>query len=332
VRGNPLGRRRPFFLIGVPLTAAALVFLSTYPPLWAVIALMTVFSFFLAVAYDPYLALLPDLTTEEERGRVGGVMAAFNMLGQISVILMAFLLWETNERLVFWLVAAGLVGTFAVTFVAVREPPAPAEAPPALRGYDPVGYLRDVLRYRELAKYVAATGFFWLGTGGVVPFLTRVGVEALGVAEHVAFMLVLPAVLGTAIFAIPAGLLAERVGKKRVLAAGLILYSAAACCGALLVQGVPDALVVMSIVGVANAVATALMFPLLADLMPRARAGEFTGLGSLVWSLTQPVGAVAAGAMADLTGTLRGAFAAGGLCIAVAFVVLLTVRPERAQE
>lgn len=332
VRGHPLGRRRPFFLVGVPLTAAALALLAAYPPFWAVVVLVTVFSFFLAVVHDPYLALLPDLTTEVERGRVGGVMAAFNMLGQLSVIVLAFLLWEVNERLVFWLVAAGLVGTFAVTFFAVREPPAPAEPPRALRGYKPMSYLRDVLRYRELCMYIAASGFFWLGTGGIVPFLTRFGVETLGVAESISFVLVLPAVLGTAIFAIPAGVLAERTGKKPVLAAGLVLYSAAALVGAQLVQSVADALVVMSVVGLANAVVTALMFPLLADLMPRTRTGEFTGLGALVWSLAQPVGAVLAGAMADVTGTLRGAFAAGGLCIVVGCLLLLAVRPERARD
>lgn len=326
LRGNRLGRRRPFFLLGVPLTAAALVFLSTHPPLIAVVALMTVFSFFLAVAHDPYMALLPDITTPEERGRIGGVMALFNMLGQIAVLLLAFVLWSTNEALVFWLVAAGFVATFAVTFFGVQEPPPPPTQPRGPLRYDPAAYVRGVLSHRELSKYVLATFFYWFGTGGVVPFLTRFGVDTLGVAENESFLLVVPAILGTALCAIPAGLLADRLGKKPVLAAGLVLYGLVALVGAQLVRDVPQALLIMSVVGIANAVTTALAFPLLADLMPRERAGEFTGLGSLVWSLAQPLGAVGAGLMADLTGTLRGAFAAGGLAVLVAFVVLLTVR------
>jgi Na+/melibiose symporter-like transporter len=329
LRGNPLGRRRPFFLIGVPLTAASLVLLSFYPPLWVVVVLLTVFSFFLAVAYDPYLALLPDMTPPEQRGRVGGVMAVCNMIGQIAVLLLAIALWDRSPALVFWLVAAGLVATFAITFVSIKEPPPPSEPPRAPLRYDPIEYVKDVLQYRELAKYVLATFFFWFGTGGVVPFLTRFGVDALHLPESQSFIPVLPAVLGTAIFAVPAGLVAEQLGKKPVLLAGLLLYGLTGAIGAQIVQDMTQALIIMSIIGLGNAITTALIFPLLADLMPPERAGEFTGLGSLVWSLAQPIGAVAAGAMADAMGTLRGAFLAGGLSVLVAFALLLTVHPER---
>ena len=326
---NRLGRRRPFFLIGVPLTAMSLIFLSAHPPFWAVVAVMTVISFFLAVAYDPYLAMLPDITPPQQRGRVGGVMAAFNMMGAMLVIAMSFLLWESNQALVFWLVAAGLVVTFGITFATVSEPkrpPVPATTwSPRVRPY-----LRDLLARRELTKYLAAIFFFWLGNGGIVPFITRFGVDVLGVEENVSFLLVLPALLGAAIFAVPAGLLTERFGKKRVLVVGLFLFGLIGFVGAQIVQDVAQALVLMAMVGVANAITTALIYPLLADMIPRERAGEFTGIGALVWSIAQPIGAMAAGATADVTGTLRGAFAIGGLAMLVAFALLLTVHPDRA--
>ena len=327
---NRLGRRRPFFLVGVPLTAAALVFLATSPSLWAVIAVLTVFSFFLAVAYDPYLALLPDITPPGQRGRVGGVMAVFAMAGGVSVILLSFLLWESQRALVFWLVAIGLVATFAVTFCTVREPPAPAVVRREKRRVAVGMYVRDLLERRELLKYLAVTFFFWLGNGGITPFVTRFGVEVLRVEENVSFLLVLPAILGAAVFAVPAGLLTERFGKKGVLCVGMCLFGLLACVGAQLVRDLPQAVVLMSVVGVANAITTALTYPMLADLIPRARAGELMGLGSAVQSLAQPIGAMAAGALADASGTLRGAFIAGGLAMFIAFLILLTVRPDRA--
>src|SRR5436853_4457070 len=54
---TPFGRRRPFFLVGIPLTAATLAFLALHPPTWALLMIIPFFSFFLAVANDPYLAL-----------------------------------------------------------------------------------------------------------------------------------------------------------------------------------------------------------------------------------------------------------------------------------
>lgn len=329
---NRLGRRRPFFLVGVPLTAISLAFLSTYPSLGAVVAVMTLFSFFLAVAYDPYMALLPDIAPPEQRGRVGGVMALFAMLGGITVIVLSFLLWESHQPLVFWLVALGLVATFAVTFFGIEEPPITPGAGGRPRRWSARKYLEDVLARREVVKYLAATFFFWLGNGGVTPFVTRFGVDVLGVEENVSFLLVLPAILGAALFAVPAGLLTECFGKKAVLGVGLFLFGSVATVGGQLVQTLPQALLLMSIIGVANAITTTVTFPLLADLIPRMRAGEFTGIGSLVWSLAQPIGAVAAGSIADATGTIRGAFAAGGLAMLIAFFLLLRVHPELAGE
>ena len=327
LRPNRLGRRRPFFLVGVPLTALALLFLSTHPPLWAVVTVLTVFSFVLAVANDPYLALMPDIVPPEQRGRVGGVMAVFTALGAVGAIAISFLFWEKDQALVFRLVALGLVVPFAITFFAVREPrvvPAPA---PKGNGRLAVGpYVRDLLARRELLKYLAATFCFWMGNGGITPFVTRFGVHVLGVEENVSFLLVLPAIAGAAVFAVPAGLLTERYGKKRVLAMGLLMFGLAAFVGAQLVRSVPEALVLMSIVGIANAITTALIFPQLADIIPRERAGEFSGIGALVWSLAQPIGAVGAGAMADATGTMRGAFATGGAAMLLGFAILLTVR------
>ncbi|TAK27109.1 MAG: MFS transporter [Chloroflexota bacterium] len=326
---NRLGRRRPFFVIGVPLTALALTLLAVHPALWAVIAVMTVLSFFLAMAYDPYLALLPEIAPPEQRGVVGGVMTVLNMLGAVAVIGLAFVLWEKHQALVFLIVALGLVLTFAVTFFTITEPPRPRtparhRGRPALRPY-----LRDILARRELMKYLGVTFLFWLGNGGLTPFVTRFGVSVLGLEENTSFVLVLPAIAGAIVFAVPAGILAKRFGKKRVLTAGVFLFGAAGVAGAQMVQGVPDAVLVMAAVGIANAITGALLVPLLTDLIPEARAGEFIGIGSSVQSLAQPIGAVAAGAMADATGTLRGAFVAGGLAMLAAGALLLAVHPER---
>ena len=83
------GRRKPFFLIGVPLTVASLFLLALHPPIWAVLLLLIVFSLFLAVANDPYLALMADITPAEQRGRMGSVMAVFNMAGQVAMLAIA---------------------------------------------------------------------------------------------------------------------------------------------------------------------------------------------------------------------------------------------------
>src|SRR2546427_7191251 len=216
-----IGRRKPFFIAGVALTAASLLFLSGFPPLVPMLMVLSINAFFLNVAVDPYTALMADIVPPEQRGRVGTILAVFNMAGQIGATLLAIFLWDRSPQLVFVLVAAILVVAFAVTTIGVREP----EAPPAPKDrvkIDVGRYVRGLLAQRELTKYVLAAAVFWLGTGGVIPYLTRFAVNELGTSEGDSFQLFLPALLGTIVGAIPAGYLADRIGKKPVLAVGLL--------------------------------------------------------------------------------------------------------------
>ncbi len=327
------GKRKPFFLVGVPLTAAALLWLAGRPPLWAVLLVIPVFALFLAVANDPYLALMADITPRRQRGLVGGYLALFNMLGQVTLLALASLLWVDRQPLVFVAVASGLALGFAVTFIGVREArPDMVQARPAGRlQIRPVQYVRNVLRHREMSKYVGAQFFFWLGNGAAVPFITRFAVEVLGVSEGQAFDIMLVAVACTAASAVPAGWLGSRFGKQPVLAIGLLAFALTALIGSQ-ARSVPQAVAAMAALGVCNAIATALTFPLLADLMPRDRLGEFTGVGSLVWSLAQPLGSFSAGVVIDLTGSYRSVFVVSGLLMLLSFSLLLTVRVDRTQQ
>ncbi len=324
-----IGRRRPFFILGTSLTAAALLYLSGFPPLVPMLAVLSVNAFFLNVAVDPYLALMADIVPPEQRGRVGIVLSIFNMLGQIVATLLGVFLWSYSPELVFAFVALTLVVGFTITTLGVREP----EHPPAPRErlrLDVAGYVRGLLLFPELLKYVFAAAFFWLGTGGVLPYLTRFGVHVLGTAEGEAFVLFLPALFGTIVGSIPAGYLADRRGKKPVLATGVLLFGVLALVGSQ-VQSVPQALAAMAVIGLANGVWTTLAVPLLVDLVPVERAAEMTGLGSAVWSLVQPIGALVAGLLIDATGTYRTSFIGAAGFVFVSFLLLLTVRPPRAR-
>src|SRR5438093_1055475 len=207
-----IGRRKPFFIAGVALTAASLLFLSGFPPLVPMLMVLSINAFFLNVAVDPYTALMADIVPPEQRGRVGTILAVFNMAGQIGATLLAIFLWDRSPQLVF--------------------------------------------------LYVAVI---------------------------------------------------------RVLSFSLIAFAASQ------VQTVPQALVAMGFVGIANGVWTALNIPLLVDLVPRERAAEMTGLGSGIWSLAQPVGAVVAGIMIGNFDSYRAAFMGAAAFVLVSFLLLLTV-------
>jgi maltose/moltooligosaccharide transporter len=325
---TPIGRRKPFFIGGVALTAASLLFLAGFPPLIPMLIVLSINAFFLNVAIDPYTALMADLVPTQQRARVGAIQAVFNMLGQVVATVAMIIFWDRSPALVFVIVAVVLVVSFGITTLFVNEPEPPPLVTTEKVRLDPLAYARGIFVHRELVKYVFAAALFWLGTGGVLPYLTRFGVNVLGLSEGEASQLFLPALGGTIIGAVPAGYFGSRLGKKPVLAAGMLAFGLIALVGSQ-VETTLQAMIVMGFVGIANGFWTALAIPLLIDLVAPDRAAEMTGLGSAVWSLAQPIGAVIAGLLVDSFGTYRISFVGAAAFVLMSFALLLTVHPER---
>lgn len=334
---TPLGRRRPFFLIGVPLVCVGLFLLAAHPPLWEMIAIMSVLAFFLAVAWDPYMALMADLFPPKQRGRVGGLNGLGTGIGNIVFALMALKLWADNEFLVFSIVIVLLLVTWGWTFFTVKEPASPdrEENKQLSTKPNPIQYVKNLMEYPEAAKYTLAVNFFWLGTGGVIPFITLFGIKVLHTSESQAFLLPMAATVANALLAVPVGYLADRTSKKTVMSIGMLIYAVVALLGSQS-QTLWQGILALTICGGANA-AMAQINPMLTDLVPRKRMAEFVGLGSAVFSFAQPLGSVLAGGVVMLA-TLavggeeayRWAFITAGLMVLTSGLLLRTVHPERA--
>ncbi|MGA7732772.1 MAG: MFS transporter, partial [Chloroflexia bacterium] len=198
-----------------------------------------------------------------------------------------------------------------------------------------VPYMRGLMAYPEAAKYTFSLALFWLGSGGATPFVTLFGTEALGATDSEVFLLPLAFVVFSAIFSIPAGLLADRIGKKTVMMIGLAIYGIGALVGSQSAD-LLQATIALAVIGIGNA-GTAPLNPLLTDLIPRARTAELIGVGSAVWSFVQPLGSVLAGTVVGLAAlavggqdAYRWAFIFAGVMILLAAISLRWVHPERA--
>jgi MFS family permease len=324
-----IGRRGPYLVAGALGTAAAIAALALHPPFWLMILAVTLSGVALYVAVGPYTTLLADITPFSQRGRVGGLMALFGVVGAITFTILSILLWDTAREWVF-LITAGLVAiSMLLVAFGVHEPKGTAHYSTA--EHHKVSVLRGLLADRALAVYVAAMAIYWLGAGAAAPFITRFGVVELGLQSHEAFLLLLVVVLATSIGAIIAGLLADRYGRKRVLQPALVLFAVAAVIGSQ-VHGVAQALPVMLLVGLGNAAPTALYLPLLADLVPRSRAGAYMGYASLVWSVAQPLGSLLAGVLVDVTGSYRGIFIFAGVCMLAASFLMRNVPSHQREQ
>jgi MFS family permease len=117
---HPWGRRRPFMLAGVMLTAAILVVMSVASSLWLFAVAFFVLEVVANLASAPYAALIPDLVIADQRGTASGYMG---LMSEASIIVGVLLPSYLPLRTTFDVLAALQLVGLLVTLYGVRERP-----------------------------------------------------------------------------------------------------------------------------------------------------------------------------------------------------------------
>ncbi len=320
------GRRKPFMLCIIPVVLGFLILMNR-PDTWLTVTIFLIGPIFLGVAVTAYEVLLPDNVVSAQRGLVNGVNRACAFLAGMGLLLLSSALWEDAPWGIFLAVAVGLGLGFLITFLTVQEGPTPEGEDGGSLKFRPLDYLRDLLAMREATKYVVSYLFFWMGIGGVTPFITRFGHEDLGIPENETFLLLLAVFVSTLVAVVPAGWLGDKLGKMRVSVWGLLVFGLIIIASSQIATK-EQAVVALAVAGLAQAIPTALAYPLFTEIVPARRMGELSGLSTMIWSMGQPLGATMLGLMADATGTLRTVLLGGGLLLLVSWLLLRSVRVE----
>jgi maltose/moltooligosaccharide transporter len=311
------GRRRIFIVRFVPITAF-FVIITGFIPGWAshgpfhaiqqalgvpetrfVLILLGltifIFTFTFNIMYDPYQALLADITPEAYRGRVNGVFQAFGASGQTGILIVAAFLFTLIGGFTGLFIFSGLVLIlfFIPTVLGIREPRM-LVGPSTTHHYTARDYWNGLRADPQIQLYFANQAFLWFGINAITPFLTSYAVHQAHFSDSQAFLLVLILLLSTAIFVWPFGLLGDRIGLKPVFVIGVVCLAGASIAGIFTYQMIP-LFIIVTVAGIGNAAQTAASFPLMTRIVPADQMGLYVGLESLVTSIAAPLSAGLAG-------------------------------------
>ena len=321
-----VGRRRPFMLIGIPLSALFFVagaFVSQLLPLAVVIFL---FSIFFNVAVDPYTALLADIAPLDTRGWLSGLATGVQLVSSVAFLVVIYFATSNGASVPVWtyvLVAAVLVVSFGVTVLGIHEPRELAEDSLAERKRLPMrAYFDAIAEQRQAVRYLGALFVYQFGLNAILPYLVLFIVDDIHQSEQIAFALSAILLVVTALGALGFGRLADRVGTRRVLAIGWALLALSAVLG-VVITSLEQTIVVVLLAGVGNGAATAVTWPLLTALIPPEKTGVFAGLKAAAESVAIPLSVVVAAELFLPRFGYRGIFAMLALNIVLALVLLL---------
>jgi len=317
---TPVGRRRPFLIAGIPLSAIFIIAAAGANSLLPLAVAIILFSIFFNVAADPYAALLPDITPLQQRGLLSGLSTAVQLVSQVGFLfLVATVSTNSVPAWVYGLVAAVLIVSFGFTVIGIPEQ---RQQQLEHKRLPLRAYVEAVLAHRHAMRYLLTIFVYTLGLNAILPYLVLFIMDDIHESEQTAFILSAVLLLVMAASAVVSGKLADRIGPKRVLAFGWGVLAVCAAAG-VVVQTLPQTAVVVVLAGLGNGAATAVAWPLLTMLIPHEKTGIFAGLKAASESVAIPLSVVIASQVFLPHLGYRGIFAMLAVNIVLALALLL---------
>ncbi|MDR1804292.1 MAG: MFS transporter [Treponema sp.] len=232
------GRRMPYIFIGLPICAVAFTLIPRMGSVPSLMAVIIIFTFVMSAWRSPVVALMPDIIPGPLRSQANGIVNLFGGLGSLIAFLVGGILFRVGGfPLPFLMSAVVMLLALVVLALFVREPKeAYAPVPSAGRAEagvvseirdEPTGEKSktDVKLTKEEKKsllLILFGVFFWFtGYNAVETFFTLYATNTLGMDPGGASMTLAIFSLTFLAFAVPAGFIGAKTGRRKAILAGL---------------------------------------------------------------------------------------------------------------
>lgn len=335
-----IGRRMPFILIGAPIGAAAFGLIPLAAVLPVFVACTSTLLLSMAFWRTPVVALMPDITPSKNRSQANGIINLMGGLGTIIASLVGSTLYEVNVNYPFWMGSALVILASALVFIFIKEPKQledPEKQPNMFQSLKEVATSKDKSGLRILFAI-----FFWfLAYTGIEAFLTLYATKRLGIPDGDAGRMTGHMGIFFVLFAIVAGILGSKIGRKVTISIGIVLMAGLILMIAVLpVNFLTIELVKLPALGMIRVVNLFLMgagiawsfininsLPMVVDLTTLERVGTFTGLYYLFSTFSAIVGPNLNGLLVTLSGNnYNTTMYFGPLFLVVALILMLGVK------
>jgi len=263
----------------------------------------------------PRDALVADLTPPEARGTAYGLRQALDSVGSFAGPLLAVVLmlaYHDRIRAVLWWAVVPAALSVALVVFGVHEPP--DRIPRTARGW-PVRH-RDLAAFGRAYWAVVAVGVVFTLARFSEAFLVLKG-QAVGLPLARVPLVLVAMNVAYAAAATPAGTLSDRVGRRTVLAAGMLVLAVAD--GVLAwSSAVGGVYVGAALWGVHLALSHGVLAALVADTAPDAQRGTAFGLFNLASGGALLLASVGAGALWQGFGPAATFAVGGGIAVVAA--------------
>ena len=328
------GRRMPFILIGLPICALLFIAVPWTTALWSMMAVLVVFNLIMSFWRAPMIALMPDFTPRPLRSKANGLINLMGGIGSlIAFVAGSWLLTLGNKTMgeergmamPFLAVGLLMIVAFFVLLFFVREPktaqaaeaPEEPEAKMGLAGIKGVG--------KSLILVLLAIFFWFSGYNAIETFFSLYVSNHMGLDVAQAPMLLAFFSVTFIAMAVPAGLIATKIGRRKTILIGLgLLIPLFPVLTFVTNLWVFRALMLFG--GAMWAMVNINSLPMVLDMGALTRAGRMTGFYYFFSFGASIVSPILYGVIRDLTKDYSTLFWYGGVAYLAAFICMLFVK------
>ena len=328
---SPIGKRRPFIIIGMILTMIIMIWIPIIDNSYFAIPATTKIILFIGVLFfllitmslyrSPAVALMPDITPKPLRSKANAIINLMGAVGGVLFLIFTSIMYPNSktEALEHVNYIPLFIAVMAVIFVSlimiiffVNEPKLAKKQKEYEEAHPEENLMLETSENktvmprpvkRSLIFLLLSVAFWYIGYNGISTFFTTFTEEVWGVGIGGASLCLTIATAAAIVCYIPAGVLASKIGRKKTIIAGVLLLAASFFVGfiyTLLVNTFHPALYILfAFVGIAWATINVNSFPMVVEMCHGDDIGKFTGLYYTFSMAAQIITPIAAGFLID---------------------------------
>lgn len=288
-----MGKRKPFIFGGAIVASIFIMLLPLSKSYSIMFILGFLFYFSLNFFQGPYYTLIPEVVEQKQLGLANGFSKIISVLGSGVILLTGPRLWDINHSFPFLAAAfLGIVSVLAGT-LSIRENRDKYTKP------NKISF--DFVKYPSVLKLFASVFFIFLSYGGITPFFVKYCAQQLNFSNATASNGLFVLTIVGALFAVPAGIISDKIDRRFVLFVGTVIF-AAGLAMATFATSIVSMYLLLSVIGIGFICIQVTIYAILAEIVPQDRLGEFMGIMNLFISLSQWIATNAMGMMLDSVG------------------------------
>lgn len=306
-----LGRRMPYLIVGIILSAVAFVFLPITKgtgSIWLLIVNILLVLIFMNIYRAPCVALMPDITPKPLRSKGNSIINLMGGVGFAIGYLCIMFLSKNSEAAPFVVVSVIMIVCLGIMLWKVRENKFVADYKAKLselgiseeedQKEDEEQGTKAKTNRRNVWLMLLVVFFVYMANNAVETFISLYSKNIYGDVSGLPFnmepgsLAMVPFGIATFAFAVPAALLAQKIGRRLtvMIGAGLLFlaYGGIGLVGYLV--GFNLVLLAFFLVGGAGfALITINIYPMVVDNCSAAETGRYTGYYYTASMLAQSV-------------------------------------------